>query len=193
MSNSDVKKKWNNIYEASNAIEKQAAEVLTNYAFLLPKTGIAVDLACGLGANAIFLAKHGLTVHAWDISDEAIKKLNQFSKQQKTILHTKVCEVEEQLCGENIFDVICCCYFLERSIVKNIIQALRPNGLLFFQTFIHEKVSDVGPTNPSYRLAENELLHLFSPLHALVYHEHGRVGELKQGIRDVALLIAQKR
>ena len=47
-------------------------------------------------------------------------------------------------------------------------EALKPQGLLFYQTFTHERVTDQGPSNPSYRLAPNELLELFAPLHVLV-------------------------
>ncbi|NNC68584.1 MAG: tellurite resistance methyltransferase TehB, partial [Gammaproteobacteria bacterium] len=77
--------------------------------------------------------------------------------------------------------------------VKDIIAALKPNGLLFYQTFIAEKVSDAGPSNPEYRLQPNELLESFSPLHVLAYQEHGTVGDVKKGLRDIAILVAQKR
>ena len=187
------KRKWDAIYATNHAAQMQPAQVLLDYAFLLPKTGTALDLACGLGGNAIFLAQHGLDVHAWDISEQAIKKLVQFCETNEIQLNAAVRDSQEDPPEVNSFDVICVSYFLERKITNHIISALKPNGLLFYQTFIHEKVSEHGPSNPNFRLAENELLKLFAQLHVLVYQEHGCVGNTNQGIRDVALLVAQKR
>lgn len=188
-----AKQKWNQIYAVDQSTGMQPAYVLVEYAHLLPTTGVALDLACGLGANAIFLAQHGLNVHAWDISEQAINRLTQFCETKEIQINATLRDVQEHPPTANFFDVICVNYFLERDITNNIISALKPNGLLFYQTFIHEKVSQQGPSNPKYRLTENELLKLFSPLHVLAYQEQGCVGNIKQGIRDTALLVAQKR
>ncbi len=190
-------KKWNDIYAAcdlSNAQENtKAAHVLREYSYLLPTSGLALDLACGLGGTAKLLARLGLLTHAWDISENAISHLQLSCKEQGIKIITEVRDIERKPPIANSFDVICVSYYLERHLVKNIIDALRPNGLLFYQTFINEKVSNNGPSNPSYRLQPNELLALFSPLHILVYQENGTVGDTNQGIRDTALLVAQKR
>jgi hypothetical protein len=53
-----IKEKWNQIYRANNG-EKTATSVLVEHAFLLPDSGVALDIACGLGANACFLAERG--------------------------------------------------------------------------------------------------------------------------------------
>lgn len=193
----DVEKKWNNIYstqdQTKSQLEIKAANVLQEHAFLLPKSGLALDLACGLGANAIFLANHGLDCHAWDISQTAIEKLQAYCSKNKISIKTEVRDIEQQPPAANSFDVISVSYYLERAIVKDIIAALKPSGLLFYQTFISEKVSATGPSNPQYRLQPNELLALFSPLHVLAFQEHGTVGNVKKGLRDVATLVAQKR
>lgn len=46
--------------------------------------------------------------------------------------------------------------------------------------------------NPAYRLATQELLRLFHPLRILVYREEGRVGDTTCGLRNEAMLVAQK-
>lgn len=45
--------KWNAIYSQTDP-DNSVVSVLSDYAFLLPITGTALDLACGLGNNAIF-------------------------------------------------------------------------------------------------------------------------------------------
>jgi len=190
-------KKWNEIYAAEHQtdseLETKAANVLQDYAYLLPSSGLALDLACGLASNAMFLAQCGLNTHAWDISTIAIERVQARCQRKNIFITTEVRDVEQHPPVLNSFDVICVSYYLERALTQDIITALRPKGLLFYQTFTNEKVSDVGPSNPQYRLQQNELLALFSSLHVLAYKEHGTVGDVKKGLRNVASLVAQKR
>ncbi|WP_240905903.1 hypothetical protein [Thiorhodococcus mannitoliphagus] len=69
--------------------------------------------------------------------------------------------------------------------------ALRPGGLLLYQTFSREAVTDRGPSNPDYRLAPNELLRLFPGLIVRAYRDEGCVGDTRRGTRDIAFLVAQ--
>jgi len=190
-------KKWNEIYAAEHQIdselETKAANVLQDHAYLLPSSGLALDLACGLGGNAMFLAKCGLSTHAWDISAIAIERVQAHCQRENISITTEVRDIEQYPPVPSSFDVICVSYYLERTLTQDIIAALKPKGLLFYQTFINEKVSDLGPSNPQYRLQQNELLALFSSLHVLAYQEHGTVGNVKKGLRNVASLVAQKR
>lgn len=197
MPKKNVEAKWNKIYADKNtdnhALENTAAYVLREHAYLLPNSGSALDLACGLGGNAIFLAKQGMNTHAWDISEIAIDKLQTYCQKNKLAVTASIRNVEKTPPDTNSFDVICVSFFLDRALSSSIVDALKPNGLLFYQTFLEEKVSDDGPSNPQYRLQQNELLTLFSPLHILNYQEHGKVGDIKKGLRDVATLVAQKK
>ena len=197
MSIDSAEKKWNKIYatkSSSTQIENATTvKVLTEHVHLLPKSGLALDLACGLGGNAIFLANHGFTTYAWDISEIAIKNLLAYCEEINLGIIAETRDVEKYPPAPNSFDVISISYYLERKLTASILNALKPNGLLFYQTFLEEKVTDAGPSNPKYRLQENELLELFSPLHVLAYQEYGIVGDVNQGLRDVALLVAQKR
>ena len=57
------------------------------------------------------------------------------------------------------------------------IAALKPGGLLFYQTFVKAKVDDSGPDCADFLLDENELLQMFvPPLLLRVYREEGRLG-----------------
>lgn len=82
--------------------------------------------------------------------------------------------------------------FLDRSLSHEIMAALKLGGLLFYQTYARQKISDSPPHNPDFLLAENELLSLFSPLKVIFYQEHGRVGYMEYGERNEALFIGQK-
>ncbi len=168
------------------------ARVLTDFAHLLPADGVALDLACGLGANGLFLAESGLTVQAWDISPMVVERLSSLASERGVPLTAKVRDVSIKPPDPASFDVIVVSHFLDRALCEAIMHALRPSGLLFFQTFARDAVTDRGPSNPAYRLADNELLRLFSGLSVRAYREDGRVGRLTQGWRDLAYLVAQK-
>ncbi len=185
--------KWDRKHAESRPASPMPARVLTEHAHLLPKSGVALDLACGQGGNALFLARRGLAAHAWDISRIAIDELQRQAVAENLEIQTSIRDVSEHPPDPGSFDVICVSFYLEQTITRQIIEALKPQGLLFYQTFIHEKVTDEGPGNPAYRLGPNELLELFAPLHVLAYREEGRTGDLQQGLRNTAWLVAQRR
>jgi len=169
----------------------QVALVLERNLHLLPVGGEALDLACGRGASSLRLAEAGMQVTAWDLSPVAIGRL-QRAAARGVRLEAQVRDVIKQPPPAEGFDLILVSYFLERSLASSIIAALRPGGLLFYQTFIRDAVSDTGPSNPAYRLDDNELLELFRPLKVCYYREEGRLGNLSEGSRDIAMLVAQK-
>ena len=190
--NKEITTKWNERYSAAEG-EATPCYALREFTHLLPKEGTALDLACGRGGNALLLAKQGLQTQAWDLSSVAIEHLQTISDAQKLNIQASVRDVEQEPLPANNFDVIVVSYFLERKLVSALMNALRPDGLLFYETFISEKPQGVGPSNPDFVLGENELLRLFTGLHVLAYREEGMVGDMEKGQRNVAMLVAQKR
>lgn len=185
-----IKDKWDSVYQKTQV--SFPVEVLIENSFLLPKKGLALDLACGLGANALFLAEHGLSVHAWDISKIALNKLEKNASEKKLKVTTKQVFIQSSSLPENTFDVIVLSRFLDRSLCNAIMAGLKPDGLLFYQTYVREKITSNGPKSPDFLLARNELLTLFKPLRLLVYRENSLVGDLKSGERNEAFFVGQK-
>ncbi len=187
---STIEAKWDLNYKKNNI--SLPADVLLENVFLLPKKGSALDLACGLGANALFLAEKGLHTHAWDISTVALERLqlNAHHKQLKVI--TRHVFLEPDILPKNTFDVIVITRFLDRKLSNAIMESLKPNGLLFYQTYVRDKLASVGPNNPSFLLARNELIHLFKPLKIVLYKENNLIGDLQCGERNEALFVGHK-
>lgn len=169
------------------------ARVLEENLHLLPDGGRALELACGLGGNALALAAKGLDVTAWDLSPVAIGRLRESTAAQGlTNLSAEVRDVEMAPPPAESFDIIVVSYYLERRLIPHLIAALRPGGLIFYQTFTRIAVSDEGPSNPDFRLDDNELIELFGALKVRFYREENRLGDLSQGARDVAMLVAER-
>jgi SAM-dependent methyltransferase len=169
------------------------AEVLLQNAHLLPAQGVALDLACGRGANALWLAEHtGLEVHAWDFSPTAVTGLEAAARARGLRLSAAVRDVAARPPEPDRFDVVVVAHFLERAIVPALIASLRPGGVLLYQTFGREAVSERGPATPEWRLARNELLGLFAGLIVRAYREEGTLGDTARGLRDLAYLVAER-
>jgi len=188
----DLINKWNRFYSQAEIESSSVSEVLAENTYLLPHKGTALDLACGLGGNSIFLAQQGLAVTAWDISSIAIAKLAAYAARQALNINASQKNITEQLLTKSCYDVITVSRFLDRTLSDAIIAALKPGGLLFYQTFTREKVDQSGPNNPEFLLDNNELLRLFSPLAVIYYRENGLCGTLWQGLRNEAQFIGQK-
>ena len=190
--NDETRHKWDAIYGKADKVSGAPARVLVENHHLLPSQGRALEVACGRGRNALFLAAQGLETWAWDISKVAIEALADEAKRQGYQIHAEARDIMEQPPEAGDFDVIVVSHFLERGLVQLLRQALRPEGLLFYQTFTRTRVTERGPSNPEFRLRDNELLHLCDGMRILVYREEGLVGNLEQGFRDLALVVAQK-
>ena len=187
-----IKQKWNDRYRSASSEPVQAARVLRENLYLLPDSGEALDLACGRGGNAYELARQDLQVQAWDISDVVIAELKKNANEQGIPIEALVRDVEIHPPAKNSFDIIVVSYYLERKIIPDLVAALKPGGLIFYQTFSQEKVSDRGPQRKEFRLARQELLHLFSDLELIFYREDGLFGDTNAGVRDETMFVGAR-
>jgi tellurite methyltransferase len=188
----EMRAKWDARHGEGDPAAARPCAVLEAFGHLLPVEGHALDLACGLGGNAQWLAIHGLQTEAWDLSPVAIAKLQAHAGSRDLPIRAEVRDVERDPPAPSTFDVIVVSYFLERCLASALERALRPGGLLFYQTWTREAVDERGPGNPAFRLAPNELLHLFPNLRVIAYCEEGLFGDPAQGLRNEAWLVAAR-
>jgi SAM-dependent methyltransferase len=190
----DKKAKWNEAYEDADIASALPASVLAKNTFLLPESGMALDLACGRAGNAQFLAKKGFDVDAVDNSEAVLKYLSTFISKNELTVTPLLRDIETEGLAVKQYDVIVVSYFLYRDLFPEIISKLKPNGLLFYQTWsvACEGLEVAGPKSQQFRLQEGELLSLCSPLQTLFYTENKSLGDTTHGLRNEAMIIAQK-
>ncbi len=126
-------RRWNDRYQQLTSAP-QPCRALQDYQHLLPGSGTALDLACGLGGNAYCLAAQGLETWAWDISDVAIAQVHQTAQQRGLAIHADVRDVVAYPPEPTSFDVIVVSRFLDRRLTSALIEALKPGGRLYYQT-----------------------------------------------------------
>ena len=144
-------------------------EELDTHAALIPTKGRALDLACGLGKNTLFLAKHGLDVDAIDGSVEALNRLQAFAQacelDEKIRLHQV--DLDDYTLPESAYDLVLVVRYLNRDLLPGIASALKPGGMLIYKTFNRNILKQRPGFNPAYTIETRELIDVFSMLEVI--------------------------
>ena len=133
------------------------------------RAGRALDLACGTGRNALWLAQHDWQVTAVDGAGSAIDALNSRAREAGLAIETQVADLEklEFAIEPNAWDAILDCYYLQRSLFPAIRAGVKPGGLAIVVVHITEPGEQ-----PSYkRAAPGELRSYFNDWDILHYRE----------------------
>ena len=179
------KERWNKRH-VEKPMKHTVSPILENYVEHA-KVGHALDLACGTGRNTHFLEELGFTVDAVDLSDYALSQIRDSKKIQKIEVDLDSYNLEK-----NSYDLILNTNYLNRRLMAQMIEALKDDGLIIFETFIeaHEK-PEQGSMNPDYLLEKNELLKAFIDLDIIFYEEKDGVN-LRGEQNKTASLVAKK-
>ncbi len=154
----------------------QPATWLTQHAHLLPAEGEALDVACGRGRHALWLAARGLTVHAVDRSAEAVAALDALARQRGLPVRARVSDLETPNSDlpRGAFDLIVVVHYLHRPLFPALNDSLAEGGVLIYETFMAGNERFGKPSNPAFLLQPGELLEAFGGL-AVVAFEQGTV------------------
>jgi SAM-dependent methyltransferase len=136
-----------------------------------PNAGVALDLACGLGRHALWLASRSWQVSVIDVSDVAIEKLSQAALELDVNLDVFVGDAVEYKFEPTRFDLIVLFYHLDRSLFSKMVSALNPGGVLICKLSLpwdSEGRLTAVATDP---LGRNELPSLVPELHVLYHQE----------------------
>jgi SAM-dependent methyltransferase len=146
----------------------------------------ALDLACGTGRNARFLAGLGFTVDALDISDVAIETLEGVAG-----VRARVADLEREALPTGAYDVVLIINYLQRDLFAAAAAALAPSGVLIAETVTRAHVEQLGRSFDSRFLLEpGELRGAFAGLDVLRFEEG--VVQRSGRPRAVAALVAQR-
>jgi SAM-dependent methyltransferase len=167
---------------------KDPAAWLTTNRQLLPATGDSLDLACGSGRHAVWLAEQGFQAMAIDRDAAAIEELQEEASRRGLSIRTRVVDLEssERVLEHDSFDLIVVVHYLHRPLFPSIVSALRPGGVLVYETFTRAQAARGKPTNPAFLLEPGELLTLIRPLQILTSREGDFEG------RSVASVVATR-
>jgi tellurite methyltransferase len=184
--------RWNKRYaDGFEPFPDAPAPWLVEHRDLLTGPGRALDVACGDGRNAAYLARRGYTVDAIDASSVAVEALRAAALERGLDVRARLVDLEREPLPEGPYDVIVTMNFLQRDLFGPLQDALAPGGLLLFETFGQAHVAQLGRSfNPAYLLEDGELLRAFDRLEVIDHFEG--VAERSGGPRGVGSLVARR-
>ena len=152
--------------------------------------GRALDIACGRGRNALYLAEQGMSVTALDVSEEALAQLAAEAARRNLPVETRRVDLEAtpQL-SVNAYDLVLEFFYLHRPLLPQLLEAVRPGGVVVLRTFSRAGSFSGGPDNPDFVLRPGELLEIFAGWEILL-HEEGMEPSRKGG--SLAGIVARR-
>lgn len=153
-------------------LEPAASAWVRRFATLIPERGLVLDVACGAGRHARLLAALGYRVEAVDRDALLLAGL-----QGVPGITTRVADLEGDVWayGAAAFDGVVVTNYLHRPRFDALIEALRPGGVLIYETFMVGNETLGKPSNPAFLLKEGELLDRVRPRLTVIAFEQGRV------------------
>lgn len=146
--------------------------------YSLAKVGRGLELACGTGENALFLASKGFQVDAIDISCTAMEMAKQEAKKRGLKVNFICADLESYELLEDTYDLIINFYYLNRDLCPKIVKALKVGGILIFETYNYKHLCIREDFNPEYLLKEGEILEFFKGLEVICYREEFNISTL---------------
>jgi hypothetical protein len=186
--------RWNSRYrEDTQNIFKTPRSLLLEHSSILPTSGLALDIAMGLGDNSIYLSKRGMRVIGVDISLVALRK----AKSEFPDLIAVVADLHYFYIPKDNFDVIICFLYLQRDLWLPMTQGLKIGGVMFIECLTEDMLTIHPEIDPIFLLKPGELQQAFLlseiEIKLEIIHDYeGWRSNDKSHPRAVASLIARR-
>ena len=194
--------KWDARYRAGEyQARSHPSALLTEWLPQLdcPPGGRAIDVACGLGRNALFLARQGWRVAAVDISPVALEQLAATAAQENLDITCRPVDLESskpgelgsRLFGAQQYDLALMVRYTNLPLIASLANASKPGGYVIVEEHLVSDAEVVGPSNPRYRVAPGALRSAAAGLDVLAYEE-GLVVDPDGRTAALAQLVARR-
>lgn len=133
--------------------------------------GRVLDVACGDGRNALYLARQNFVVDAVDIAFAGLIRAKREAQRRALHLCLLQADLETMVLPSCRYEVVVNVRYLNRQLLARLKRAVRVGGMVVFETFLREQAELGHPRNPDFLLERGELRHLFGGFEILVYQE----------------------
>ncbi len=131
-----------------------------------------LDLACGTGRHAIWLAGQGYQVDAIDRDAQAVAGMQGIPNIKVIIADLET--GDWPVTGQQ-YDGIIVSRYLYRPLLSSLARMLNPDGVIIYETFMLGNECYGRPSNPDYLLLPDELRMVYTPLLKIYAFEQGKV------------------
>jgi tellurite methyltransferase len=137
-----------------------------------PKTiplGHALDVACGSGREAVWLARAGFEVEGIDILPDALERAADLARRSGVTLNLRPMDLRRETLPEWQYDLVTVFRFLLRPALATIRESLAPDGVIVYEAF-NERDTGGGekPLKDSRTLRDGELSLVFAGFEVLL-------------------------
>ena len=149
---------WDKRYQAGEHVNDEPHPLITRFAAQL-QPGRALDVACGPGRHAIWLAQRGWQVVAVDSSHTAIEMVHKRCSEKGVSVEAVTADLErhEFVIESEAYDLIVVCNYLQRDLFPAIRRGTRIGGVVIAVIALVDEDPKVKPMNPAYLLNAGEL------------------------------------
>jgi SAM-dependent methyltransferase len=154
------REKWEAKYKAGEySHDGPPSSLLRRWLPALPR-GRALDVATGLGRNALFLARAGYQVDAIDVSPTGLREAARRAKLARLRVRWIAADLDTFRLAQSRYDVVVNAFFLKRRLFPALRAAVKPGGVMIVETHM-QGPEDSGPSGPARRLRPGELQRRF--------------------------------
>jgi len=137
-----------------------------NFQYTPPPEGLearALDLACGLGQNGLWLAEQGYSVDLLDISREALRRAQAEARRRGTRrVNFLQVDLDEAALRSEAYDVVCIFRYFQRDLFPRIRGCVAPGGRVICQTYTTGARAVMPEISADVLASEGELAGLFA-------------------------------
>ena len=169
------REKWNQRYAEDSFHKNNPVTLLEDWLPKLP-SGKALDVACGSGRNALFLAQKGYRVDAIDISSEGLKLARASAEDQGLRINWIEQDLDQTYVFGTDYDLIVVMWYVNLALVTRLCDCLAPGGHLLCEEHLVSDQDVIGPTSSNFRVAPGELREAVSGLEVLLHEESVETG-----------------
>ena len=162
--------KWNQRYAEDSYHKNNPVTLVEDWLPKIP-VGRALDVACGAGRNAFFLAQAGYRVDAIDISPVGLNLARQKAESQGLSINWIEQDLDQVYQFDTDYDLILVMWFVNLELITRLCDCLAPGGYLLAEDHLITDQVVIGPANPNFRVAPGELHEAVSGLEVLLYEE----------------------
>lgn len=183
--------KWNKRYrERARADALQPSAFLEQWIGRIPR-GRALDVACGAGRNALFLAASGFEVDAIDISKEGLDRARENARGTRLHVNWLEHDLDEPLAMDTAYQLIAIIRYVNLPLTRQLTGHLAPGGFLVCEEHLVSEADVIGPANPAYRVTSADLLEAVEGLR-IVHVEEVTVPDRDGRNAALARVVAQR-
>lgn len=149
---------WDERYERGEQANDEPHPLVVEFASKL-EPGRALDVACGVGRHAIWLAERGWQITAVDNSRVAIEILRRRASEKGLVIDSRIADLErhEFILEPGSYDLIVVCKYLQRDLFPALRAGVRHGGVVIAVIPMVNDDPQIKPMSPAFLLNAGEL------------------------------------